>query len=140
MSLARPILLLLLLPLLAGSAHARPRKPVPVPAPQPVIVVPLLAPQATPANPLAHAPREQRQLGTPPLSILPRFENLPLWNGASLTLDRSLRFRFDLATLLQQAEQPKDTYSLTVEAQTGSTWLWLTYHLPAAPLPQPVAK
>ena len=104
------------------------------------VVIPLQLPPIWPAitSPISPELRKQLEKEQAPRPLLPRLENLPLPNGLTMMLDRSLTVRLDLATLWQKRVQQPDTYSLTLEAQSGSGWLWLTYRMPgttAVPAP-----
>ncbi len=96
------------------------------------VVVPFEAPRVWQeiVNPLTPEVRQQLEAENAPPTLLPRLENLALPNGITVMLDRTLRVKLDLATLWQKQVQQPDTYSLTLEAQSGSGWLWLTYRLP----------
>ncbi len=120
--------------LLASAADARPGKPKPHPVRPPhiTVVVPFRMPPVAPeiVSPLTPELRQQLEAANAPPTLLPRLENLPLPNGVTVMLDRTLRVKLDLAALWQKQVQQPDTYSLTLEAQSGSGWLWLTYRLP----------
>ncbi len=128
---ARTLLICTLMCLaLPAAARAPKRTPLPIFS----VVVPFRAPSgAVPIpNPLSAATALQMERARESQSSMPRLENLPLPNGLSLALDRSLKVRLDLATLwLAQVRQP-DTYALTLELQSGAGWLWLTWALPSA--------
>ncbi len=143
MALLLKILPLLLVSVLAATqGHARPRrgKPAKLRVPPFTVVIPLQLPPIWPAitSPISPELRKQLEKEQAPRPLLPRLENLPLPNGLTMMLDRSLTVRLDLATLWQKRVQQPDTYSLTLEAQSGSGWLWLTYRMPgttAVPAP-----
>jgi len=139
MAIVRNILPWLVIALLAAApAHAAKRKGRRAAVDKPVHHL-VMQPQLLPrfpgiVSPLTPQQRAQYDVDHASRPLLQRFENLPLPNGLSVTLDRSLRVRLDLATLWDTAVQPPNTYSLTLEAQSGIGWVWLTYRLPSTQL------
>lgn len=127
---------LLLVSLPASARKAKKKRAHTVPVAMSVVIPFKPASQFAPIHSALSAELRARLEVQP---LLPRLENLPLPNGITVMLDRSLQVRWDLATLFKQRVQQPDTYSLTLEAQSGSGWLWLTYHVPGTKEAPPVA-
>ena len=142
MALSRKIVGLILVQVLtAAPVYARRGKTrtVPQTTTASAVVIPP-RPRARPAEivtPLPSNPRAPLAPLAPSASqSLPLFlDKLPLPHGMTVVLDRTLRLHLDLPTLLGQVAQPSDTVSVTLEAQSGSAWLWLTYRIPSAATP-----
>lgn len=126
------------------SAEARTHKSKPrsVVARPPTLVVPFRPAPVWPGivNPLTPELRLELETERARPTLMPRLENLPLPNGVTVLLDRTLKVKLDLATLWQKQIRQPDTYSLTLEAQSGSGWLWLTYRVPGTDAARVVVK
>lgn len=66
---------------------------------------------------------------TPTTIPLPKFDKLSLPRGMSIAINRSLVVKWDLSQVFPTQTPRLNLYTLTLEAQSGSGWVWLSYHL-----------